>query len=123
MKQDFPKKGIKLLCSLFGKTRHAYYDHQWRAQDEGLKDEIVLQHVLKIREKQKKTGTLKLHFMLQEMLEGHNNLHSASRTMGLPKSGYGCLFKKDHGLGFSNCPFRPGLRRCAKYGYWQQKVQ
>jgi putative transposase len=46
MKQDFPKLGIKLLCRLFGKTRHAYYDHQWRVQDEGLKDEIVLQHVL-----------------------------------------------------------------------------
>ena len=71
MKQDFPKLGIKLLCRLFGKTRHAYYDHQWRLQDEGLKDEIVLQHVLKIREKQKKTGTLKLHFMLQEMLGQH----------------------------------------------------
>jgi len=71
MKQDFPKLGIKLLCRLFGKTRHAYYDHQWRLQDEGLKDEIVLQHVLSVREKQKKTGTLKLHFMLQEMLGQH----------------------------------------------------
>jgi len=71
MKQDFPKLGIKLLCRLFGKTRHAYYDHQWRLQDEGLKDEIVLQHVLSVREKQKKTSTLKLHFMLQEMLGQH----------------------------------------------------
>lgn len=72
MKQDFPRKGIKLLCRLFGKTRHAYYDHCWRVQDEGLKDEIVLQHVLEIRKKQKKTGTLKLHFMLQELLAEHH---------------------------------------------------
>lgn len=71
MKQDFPRLGIKLLCRLFGKTRHAYYDHQWRIQGEGLKDEIVLQHVIDIRKKQKKTGTLKLHFMLQEALGQH----------------------------------------------------
>ncbi|WP_342328044.1 IS3 family transposase [Pedobacter sp. FW305-3-2-15-E-R2A2] len=72
MKQDFPKLGIRLLCRLFGKTRHAYYDHQWRVQDEGLKDEIILQHVLRIREKQKRIGTLKLHFMLQEVLSAHD---------------------------------------------------
>lgn len=71
MKQDFPKLGFKLLCRLFGKTRHAYYDHQWRIQDLGLKDEIVLQHVLNIRKKQNRIGTLKLHFMLQKPLEQH----------------------------------------------------
>lgn len=72
MKQDFPKLGIKLLCRLFGKTRHAYYDHQWRVQDEGLRDEIVLQHVFEIRKTQKRIGTSKLHFMLQEPLKEHN---------------------------------------------------
>ena len=71
MKQDFPKLGIKLLCRLFGRTRHAYYDHQWRVQDLGLKDEVVLHHVLEIRKKQNRIGTLKLHYMLQEPLEGH----------------------------------------------------
>lgn len=71
MKQDFPKFGIKLLCRLFGKTRHAYYDHQWRLQDLGLKDEIVLKHVLDIRKKQNRIGTLKLHYMLQEPLAQH----------------------------------------------------
>ncbi len=71
MKQDFPKQGIKLLCRLFGKTRHAYYDHCWRIQEQGIKDDIVLQHVLEIRKKQRRIGTLKLHFMLQESLAGH----------------------------------------------------
>jgi putative transposase len=71
MKQDFPKLGIKLLCRLLGKTRHAYYDHQWRVQELGLKDEIVLQHVLDIRKKQKRTGTLKLHYMLLQPLKQH----------------------------------------------------
>jgi putative transposase len=71
MKQDFPKLGIKILCRLFGKTRHAYYDHQWRLLDEGLKDEIVLQHVLDIRKEQRRIGTLKLHHMLTPPLQGH----------------------------------------------------
>jgi len=72
MKQDFPKLGIRLLCRLFGKTRHAYYDHQWRLQNEGLKDEIVLQHVSAIRKKQNRIGTLKLHYMLQDPLGQHD---------------------------------------------------
>ena len=71
MKQDFPKQGIKSLCRLFGKTRHAYYDHQWRVQDEGLKDEIILQKVHGIRKILPKVGTLKLHDMLNNELKEH----------------------------------------------------
>lgn len=89
MKQDYPKMGIKTLCRLFGKTRHAYYDHQWRMQDEGLKDELILQQVLKIRAKQNRIGTLKLHFMLKEPLEkqgiriGRDYLFKLMREHGL----------------------------------------
>src|SRR5690606_17207032 len=89
MKQDFPQLGIGLLCRLFGKTRHAYYDHRWRAQDQGLKDEMVLQQVLKIREKQKRIGTLKLHFMLRGPLQeqgiriGRDYLFNLMREHGL----------------------------------------
>lgn len=71
MKQDYPHMGIGQLCRLFCKTRHAYYDHGWRIQDQGLKDEIVLQYVLKIREKLPRVGTLKLHQMLAGPLEKH----------------------------------------------------
>jgi transposase InsO family protein len=71
MKQDYPLLGIGTLCRLFGKTRHAYYDHGWRVQDQGLKDEIVLQHVQKIREKLPRVGTLKLHEMMCIPLKKH----------------------------------------------------
>lgn len=71
MKQDYPNRGIGHLCRLFGKTRHAYYDHGWRIQDGGLRDEVVVQHVLKIREKLPRVGTLKLHQMLAGPLEKH----------------------------------------------------
>lgn len=71
MKQDYPKDGIMNLCRLFGKTRHAYYDHQWRVQDQGLRDDIVLQNVLEIRKSLPGTGTLKLHEMLKVPLGSH----------------------------------------------------
>lgn len=64
MKEDYPKTAIKVLCRLFGKTRHAYYDRQWRVQDEGLKDDIVLQNVQEIGSSLPRLGTLKLHMML-----------------------------------------------------------
>ena len=69
MKEDFPMLGIKILCRLFGKTRHAYYDHQWRAQDDGLKIELVLQQVLKIRESLPRLGTAKMYHKLQPFLQ------------------------------------------------------
>ena len=59
------------MCRLFGKSRHAYYDHQWRVQDQGLKDDIVVQNVLTIRETLPATGTLKLYEMLKVPLESH----------------------------------------------------
>jgi transposase InsO family protein len=71
MKQDFPFQGIGNLCRLFGRTRHAYYDRQWRVSDHGLKDEIVLQNVLDIRKELPRLGTLKLHMKLKAPLESH----------------------------------------------------
>lgn len=63
--------GIRLICGLFGRTRHAYYDRQRRVQDVGLKDEIILQHVLRIRSEQKRIGTRKLLHMLAGPLQEH----------------------------------------------------
>jgi len=71
MKKDFPKNGIGLLCRLFGKTRHAYYDHQWRMEDDGIKDELVLQQVLEIRKSLPRLGTAKLYYKLQSFLKAH----------------------------------------------------
>ncbi|TYA57225.1 hypothetical protein [Formosa maritima] len=64
MKQDFPKQGIGLLCRLFGKTRHAYYDALWRKERSMIKEDIILQEVIDIRKQLSKLGTRKLHFLL-----------------------------------------------------------
>lgn len=72
MKQDFPKLGIGLLCRLFGKTRHAYYDALWRKERNLVKEDIILQEVIDIRKQLPRLGTRKLHYMLQNRLFSHN---------------------------------------------------
>jgi len=71
MKQDFPKLGIAVLCRLFGKTRHAYYDSLWRKESSLVKEDIILQEVLNIRKDLPRLGTRKLHYLLQNKLESH----------------------------------------------------
>lgn len=72
MKQDCPKLTIGLLCWLFGKTRHAYYDSLWRKERNLLKEDIILQEVIHIRKALPKLGTRKLHYLLQDKLLPHN---------------------------------------------------
>ncbi|HEY4324164.1 MAG TPA: IS3 family transposase [Mucilaginibacter sp.] len=71
MKQDYPHLGWGLLCRLFGKTRHAYYDHLWRSQHDTMKEEIILQLVHEIRASLPRLGVTKTHFLIQPGLESH----------------------------------------------------
>ena len=72
MKQDFPKLGIGLLCQLFGKTRHAYYDALWRKERSPIKEDIILQEITHIRKQLPRLGTRKLHHLLGKRLLSHN---------------------------------------------------
>lgn len=71
MKFDFPRTGIASLCRLFGKTRHAWYDHQWRLKQASIEEEIIVQEVLNIRAELPRLGTRKLHHLLAEKLAAH----------------------------------------------------
>jgi len=64
--------GIAPLCQLFGKTRHAWYDAQWRGDDQLLKDEIILQIVMEIRTSLPRIGTRKLLHLLTPRLAEHH---------------------------------------------------
>lgn len=72
MKQDYPHLSWAFLCRLFGKTRHAHYDHLWRSQNESLKEEIILQLVHEIRKPLPRLGTRKMLFLLQPKLASHH---------------------------------------------------
>ncbi len=71
MKRDYPYLSKEVLCGLFGKTRHALYDHLWRQEDATIKEEIVLQLVYKIRAALPRLGTRKLLFLLAPELRSH----------------------------------------------------
>lgn len=72
MKQDHPNTGIGALCKLFGKTRHAYYDHLWRQENSMVMEDIILQEVKSIRKKLPRLGVRKLFHMLEPILASHN---------------------------------------------------
>jgi transposase InsO family protein len=62
---------MKVLCGLFGKTRHAWYDRQWREQQNVFTDEIILQAVQKVRQQLPRVGTRKLQELIAPALATH----------------------------------------------------
>jgi len=72
MKSDYPYVSKDVLCGLFGKTRHALYDHLWRQDGATIKEDIILQLVHKIREGLPRLGTRKLLYLLNPELASHD---------------------------------------------------
>jgi len=71
MKHDYPRLEIGVLCRLFGKTRHAYYDALWRKENSLVREDVILQQVIAVRNDLPRIGTRKLHYLLQCSLESH----------------------------------------------------
>lgn len=68
----FPTQGIGHICTLFGKSRQAWYENQQREEHGQLEDIIVLKFVAEIRHQQPRIGTQKLHYMLQDKFKEHH---------------------------------------------------
>lgn len=49
-----------------------YYDALWRKESSLVREDVILQEVLSIRENLPRIGTRKLHYLLQSELESHN---------------------------------------------------
>lgn len=56
---------------MFGKTRQAWYVHQWSAEDDTIRDTIVLKKVRELRVPMPRIGTHKLWEILPGMLAEH----------------------------------------------------
>ena len=83
MKSDYPYLSKEELCGLFGKTRHALYDHLWRQEAATIKEDIVLQLVHKIREGLPRLGTRKLLYLLSPQLASHGITIGRDALFGL----------------------------------------
>ena len=62
---------IKALCSLLGYSRQAFYQNTKLLEQKVLGEELIIQQVLHIRERQKRVGTRKLLLMLKPFLAQH----------------------------------------------------
>jgi transposase InsO family protein len=67
------KRGRKItaLCSLLGYSRQAFYQNIHSSERQVLGEELIIQEVLQIRERQKRVGTRKLLLMLDPFLTQH----------------------------------------------------
>jgi len=67
----YADKTKQYLCSLFGKSRQAFYDNLHGKDEKQMEHVLVLTLAKEIRKDHKHMGTKKLLFKLQEQLEQH----------------------------------------------------
>ena len=71
MRQLYPSLGAARLCGLFGKSRQALYDMDWRDSDQVLKEEMILRMVGQVRKELPRIGTVKMYGLLKEKITEH----------------------------------------------------
>ncbi len=77
------------LCSLFGKSRQAFYDAQNRYPDEDIQTGLIIQEVKKTRQTMQGAGGKTLHNLfksnelLQAVLPGRDGFYDLLRDNGL----------------------------------------
>ena len=80
---------MEYICSLFGKSRQAWYDNLHRKEERQMEEVLVLSLVKEIRANHKRIGTLKLQVKLEENFSQHHikmgrdKLHELLREYGL----------------------------------------
>lgn len=108
MKALYPHVGVQRLCRLFGKTRQAFYDHNWRSSDEQLQEGLVIDLVRTVRSSLPRIGGIKLLHILNSDFAGHNICIGRDRFFQLLKK-YDLLVrrkKKYIVTTWSNHPFK-----------------
>lgn len=83
MREHYQQAGLSTLCGLFGKTRQAYYEHNWQQANEQLKEEMVIELAKQLRTDQQKGGGIKLLDMLRPNLQAHNIIIGRDRFFKL----------------------------------------
>lgn len=89
LRASYPEVSVGDLCGLFGKSRHAYYDHNWRKARQVDDEELVLDLLLRLRDEIEVLGTPAIYKILQPSLESHgirmgrDRLHELRRRHNL----------------------------------------
>ena len=72
MKALYQNTGLKVLCGLLGKSRQAFYEHQWRVDQQALNEGLIIDLVHQQRQLTPGVGGRKLMHLLQEQWGKHN---------------------------------------------------
>lgn len=67
----YPAIGVGRFCTVFGKTRQAWYYATQHRLEQDMTDNLVVNLVKEIRQEQPATGTRKLYHLLKPQLERH----------------------------------------------------
>lgn len=65
-------RSINLLCSLLGYSRQSYYHFKKATEIQALQHDLIVQKVTTIRKQQKRLGTRKMMFMMQDFMQEHH---------------------------------------------------
>lgn len=67
----YPEIGVEKFCTVFGKTRQAWYYSKTRGEQQDMRDSLVVAMVREIREDHPRIGTRKLYHLLEARLKQH----------------------------------------------------
>lgn len=71
MEQSAPSRNLGMLCSSFGYSRQAYYQHIKIHQQKVFTEDLLVQEVHRIRKTQKRIGSRKLLIMMRPFMKQH----------------------------------------------------
>ena len=86
MKQHFPTASVDSICTLFGKSRQAYYKHLSRQADGAIEEAFVIEMVRATRIDMPRIGSLKLHYLLRSSFGDHHITIGRDRFCALLRS-------------------------------------
>lgn len=98
MRVQYRQVGLSRFCKLLGITRQAYYQHFWRIEDKSVEQQLVLQEVLRIRNKHRQMGTRKLYQKLQPFMLEHQIKMGRDALFDLLSANYLLVRKRKHSI-------------------------
>lgn len=72
MKCKYSTRSLSHICSLFGVTRQAYYQHSWNIEEVSTCDMLIVKEVYRLRALHPQMGVRKLYCMLESFLLEHS---------------------------------------------------
>jgi transposase InsO family protein len=71
MKDDYHRISLVRLCRLLGITRQAWYQQTWREEVQSIEEQLIVDEVVRIRQRHRRMGGRKLYELLEPFMLEH----------------------------------------------------